>query len=250
MKKIFITLVVVMISTLLLAQSDVYFPDRPGYTYNAKLVGLHRADVEVGFGYNFTNYGEKSNLFYNTTAVRFGMFKHLELRYEIDFGDLSTPSVNSSGVKGMIIGVKAPIIDDLKYFPDVAIIGTVALPNLGKPEFLIPNYAPSFTLVLQKIIGKFALFGNSSVFWDGINLYAKGSASFALYYIPGKFGMFAETYCIYSDRTYPVNVGDCGVIYCITNDLIVDLSGGIDYNVGFDNFFVNCGIGWRLPASL
>lgn len=250
MRKIFITIVAVLFSTLLFSQSDIYIPDRPGYTYNARLVGLHRADVEVGFGYNYTNYGERSNLFYNTTAVRFGMFKHLELRYEIDFGDLSTPTVNSSGVKGMIIGAKAPIINNSKYFPDIAVIGTVALPDLGKPEFSIPDYAPSATLALQKSIGKWSLFGNGGIFWDGINPYAKGSASFALYFFPGKFGMFAETYCIYSDRTNPVNAGDCGILYCITDDLIIDLSGGIDYVEGFDNFFVNCGVGWRLPAGL
>lgn len=89
--------------------------------------------------------------------------------------------------------------------------------------------------------------GNSGVMWDGVNPYPKGTASFAVYYFPSKFGMFVETYCIYSGKSSPINGGDLGFLYCVTDDLVVDISGGIDYTVGFDNSFVNCGISWRIP---
>lgn len=260
MKKFF-TLIILMCFTSTVFSQDIYIPDRPGFTYNARLVGFHQMDLEMGFGYNYMKGNfiggpdEKTNIFYNTTAIRYGAFKHLEFRYEIDFGSVTTPTWNQSGIKGMTFGFKTPIYS-VDSIINVAIVGGCYLPNIDvsvkNPRdtvsfFPIPNYSPSLTLAVQKFIGKVILFGNSGVMWDGVNPYPKGTASFALYYFPSKFGMFVETYCIYSGKSSPVNGGDLGFLYCVTDDLVVDISGGIDYTLGFDNSFINCGISWRIP---
>lgn len=236
---------VVMFGTLLFSQ-DIYYPDRPGFTYNSHLVGLHQMDLEMGFGYQYMNFGDKTNIFYNTTAIRYGAFKWLEFRYEIDFGNVSTPTMNESGVKGASIGMKFPIYTNDSII-SVALVTACYLPNIGKPFFVLPNYSPSITLALQKSIGKFTLLGNSGVVWDGINPYAQGVASVALYYFPSRFGCFVETFCLYSDRNSPLNIADFGFLYCVTDDLIVDLSAGANYVSGLDDCFINAGIAWRIP---
>ena len=245
MKKISITILLVMFYSLLSAQ-DSYYPDRPGYSYFTHLVGLHQMDVEMGYGYNYTNYGEKSNLFYNTNVIRYGAFKFLEFRYQIDFGGVSTPSISQSGVKGVLVGAKVPIYTNDSII-SIGIIGNCYLPNLGKPYFAIPNYSPSVILALQKSIGKFILVGNSGVLWDGINPYSQGTASFAIWYIPSKFGCFAETMCLYSNKNSPMNCGDVGVVYYLTDNIVADFSCGLNYVSGLNNFFVNSGISWRIP---
>lgn len=231
---------------------DIYIPDRPGYTYNSHLIGLHQIDVELGFGYNYMNFGEKTNVFYNTTAIRYGAFKHLEFRYEIDFGSIYTPSFNQSGVKGVTVGFKTPIYTNDSII-SVAIIGGCYLPNIGVPYFTIPDYSPSLTLALQKSIGKFVILGNTGVVWngfgpDGIPVnYGQGYSSLAIYYFPSRFGCFVETYCMYSTKTNPMNCGDAGILYCITDDIIWDFSFGLNYVSGLNNSFVNSGISWRIP---
>ena len=245
MKKIVITLTLVLFSTFLFSQDEIYIPDRPGYTYNSHLVGEHQMDLEMGFGYTNNFYGVKSDIFYQTTAIRYGAFKFLEFRYQMDFGSINSDPTQS-GVKGASIGAKVPIYVNDSII-SIAIVGTCYLPNLGKPIFQTPEYSPSVILALQKSFGKFSLLGNSGILWDGVNPYAQGTASLALYYFPSKFGFFVETFCLYSDKNSSQNCGDLGVLFCLTDNLIWDLSGGLNYVGGFDNFFINSGISWRIP---
>lgn len=94
MKKLLIFLFALIFSASIFAQDtikeSIYIPDRPGYTANANLIGLHQMDIEMGFGYNYVNCGDVNNIFYNTTYFRYGIFKHLEIRAGIDFGEIST----------------------------------------------------------------------------------------------------------------------------------------------------------------
>ena len=154
MKKIFLSLMLVMFSTLLFSQDTLYpyFPDRPGFSNNPRLVGLHRTDFETSFGYNsqyFTPLGDVQPMFYNTNLFRFGMYKHLEFRFGMDMGYLSKVTPQVFGVKALSVGMKIPIVKDLKYFPDVAILGQINFPTIGKPEFAIPLYSPQGVLVFS-----------------------------------------------------------------------------------------------------
>jgi len=241
-----ITILLVLFSTAIFAQSDIYMPDRPGFTYNTHLVGLHQMDLEFGFGYQYMNFGDKTNIFYNTTAIRYGAFKWLEFRYQMDFGNVSSPTINEAGVRGASIGMKFPIYTNDSIL-SIALVTACYLPNIGKPYFAVPNYAPSVTLALQKSFGNFLLLGNSGVMWNGIDPFAYGTASVALYYFPTKFGYFIETFCMYSDRTEPLNIADFGFVYSITDNIIMDFSVGLNYVTGFDDCFINAGLAWRIP---
>jgi hypothetical protein len=207
MKKIFLSLLMsVVFSTLLFSQDTTlypFFPDRPGYSNNSRLVGLHRTDFETSFGYNSqypTSLGDQP-VFYNTNLFRFGMYKHLEFRFGMDIGYLSTVTPQVFGVKALSFGIKIPIVKDLKYFPDIAILGQVNFPNIGKPEFVIPLYSPQCVLLLQKSIGNFMVLGNVGIFYDGFNTYGQGLYSVCLSYnITPKFGTFIETYSFFSSK--------------------------------------------------
>ena len=271
MKKIVITFMLVLFSTFLFSQNDTiskdtinkypYFPDRPGFSTNARLVGLHQTDYEVSFGYN-TNYGPNTNMFYNTNLVRFGMYEHLEFRFGLDFGSLSYldslgKPAQINGVKGVSFGVKIPIVKDLKYFPDVAILGQIYFAGLGKPEFISPDHSPQVLLLLQKGIGNFTLLGNVGMFYDGYTPYANGVYSICVCYnITPKLGTFIESYSFFSGRTSPLYFGDLGFNYFITDNLEMDISCGNKYFVNFTGgnivevvnpFFINCGFAWRIP---
>ena len=263
MKKLLAILFVLFSTVAVYAQKDtdttesIYIPDRPGYTYNAHLVGLHRMDVELGFGYNYQNYFEKTNIFYNTTYFRYGAFKWLEFRYGVEFGSIATPTYNVYGVRGVNIGFKIPILVDVKYAPEIAIIATTSLPNIGPNPadttqgFAIPNYAPSVNLALQKcFFDKLVLFGNTGFFYDGFNPYIQYNSSLAAYlFVSQKCAVFVETMVMYSNGHAPNNMGDAGLVYYITDNIQWDLSFGVNYVKGLDNSFVNSGISWRFPKG-
>lgn len=270
MKKLLVLLIALFISAPLFAQTDttetIYIPDRPGYTYNAHLVGLHQMDIEMGFGYNYMNNvsyinnGAKTNIFYNTNYIRYGAFKWLEFRYGVEFGSMTPDSIGgystTSGVRGVNVGFKIPILVDKKWAPDIAIVATTYLPNLGKPCFAYTNYAPSVNLALQKcFFDRLVLFGNAGFWYDGFSQINTNTINYnaslaAYFFITQKFAIFAETMVMYNDRTSPNNMFDGGCVYYITDNIQWDLSFGANYVSGLDNSFINSGISWRIPKHL
>ncbi len=266
MRKLFLAILTVLFSTVLFGQSDtcetIYIPDRPGYTYNAKLVGLHQMDIEMGFGFNYfnnvsyINNGAKTNVFYNTNYIRYGAFKWLEFRYGVEFGNMnwsdSTGTFTNTGVRGVNVGFKIPLLADKKYAPDIAIVATTYLPVVGIPEFRYPDFAPSVNLAVQKcFFDKLVLFGNAGFFYNGFDPRMQYNASLAAYFfITPKFAIFAETMVMYADWTAPSNMGDAGCVFYITDNIQWDLSFGVNYVSGLDNSFVNSGISWRVPKHL
>jgi hypothetical protein len=239
--KIFSFLIIILLFPILLF-SQSFSPDRPGFSNGAYSVGLHRTDYESGWGYNgFGCY--PINQLCNTNLFRFGMYKHLEFRFGTDFGDLLTNS-QIAGIKALYFGVKIPIIQDIKYLPDIAILGMLNLPNIGKPEFSIPDHSPQGSLILQKGFGKFTVLGNVGILYDGINPYSQGFYCINLgYSITSKFGSFIESYSFFSSKTSPFIYGDLGFNYFITDDFQFDLS----YGSGMSTVFINCGFSWRIP---
>lgn len=266
MKKILAVILFVLFSIPTFAQCDTdstesfYIPDHPGYTYNAHLVGNQRMDVEVGIGYgnpyNLDRFNKKTGMIYNTTYFRYGAFKHLELRFGFEFGDI--PSSNTKGFSAFNVGIKVPIITDVKNVPDIAIVATTYVPSTGKDEVggNFTYYAPNVTLVLQKgFFDKLFILGNGGVYWDGFDTRIKYNASIAAYfYVLPKWGLFAETAVkcsTYGSPTnlwdFPTNLWDFGTTVYITDNLEWDLSAGTNYVTGLDNAFINTGICWRLP---
>ena len=242
---------------------ESYFPDRPGFSCNPYSVGLHRTDYETSVGYN-TNYGAGSRMFYQTNLFRFGMYKHLEFRLGLEFGSLSSldsvgnPNPEITGIRAVYIGAKIPIISNIKYLPDVAILTQVNFLKLGKPEFYLSvpqnDYSPQAVLLLSKGFGKFMVMGNVGIWYDGYNPYAQGLYSVCVCYsITPKFGTFIESYSFFNSRNAPLNFGDLGFNYYITDNLMVDISCGNQYFLDTKSlqvtnpFFLNCGISWRIP---
>lgn len=231
---------------------DLYIPDRPGYTYNAQTVGHKNIDVGMGFGYAYQHYNERTDLYYNTTAFRYGAFKFMEIKGEIDFGNLDSKSFNSKGIMGGMLGAKFPIhIND--SIVQIGLVGTCYLPNFGEDAFQYPNASPQITLALQKNLGKISVFGNVGGVWNGINPMSdtyfvdfQEIASVSVYYFPSKLGLFIESWHKFSKGNPSYNNFDGGLVYIISDDLVCDFSVGLNYKEWNDDSFVNVGISWRI----
>lgn len=234
---------------------SLYIPDHPGYAYNARLVGLHMADVEFAMGYgnpfNLPNLDRNKGMVYNTTYFRYGAFKHLEFRAGFESGWI--PKDNVYGFSGFNFGVKIPIITDVKNAPDIAIVATTYVPQTGVDSVggQFPHYAPNATLVLQYcFFDRLVLFGNGGIFYDGFDTRMQYSAAFAAYYFfKPNWAFFGETYCRFNTWGNPTNLWDSGILCYINDNLQWDLSFGTNYVTGLDNAFVNSGISWRITGK-
>jgi hypothetical protein len=257
MKKIILLVLFAIFSTTIFAQTDtcesLYIPDHPGYTYNARLVGVHRGDIEFGFGYGdpYNILDKETGMIYNTTYVRYGITKHLEFRFGLEFAGI--PKTGVYGLSAFNVGVKVPIITDVKNAPDVAIIVTTYIPATGSIEVggQFPHYAPNYTLALQKcFFNKLVLFGNTGIFYDGFDTRPQYNASIAPYFfITDNWAVFAETVCRFNSWKEPTNLWDVGTIYYINSNLQWDFSFGTNYVTGIDHAFVNSGICWRIKEK-
>jgi hypothetical protein len=181
---------------------------------------------------------------YNTNLIRFGVLKNLELRFGMDFGHLSN---SVGGIKNMSLGIKVPIIQDLKYLPDIGILGQFNLPKIDDNYFTTPQYTPQGILLLQKGFGKLLLLGNIGFFYDGgyyndenkpiVDQSIQGIYSLAVCYsLTPKLGTFVECYRVGSYGSY----GDLGFNYFINDNLQLDVS----FSNQFDGT-INGGIAWR-----
>lgn len=250
MKKILVILFT-LFSVSLFAQ-DIYIPDRPGYTYNAQAIGHKNFDVEMGFGYAYQSYETRSDLFYNTTAIRYGAFKFLELRGEIDYGSIKSKNANAIGIMGGILGAKIPIhIND--SILQIGLIGSCYLPHFGETDFQYPKSSPQVTLALQKSLGKVTFFGNVGGMWNGINPMSdtyfvdfQETASVSAYYFPSSLGIFIESWHRFSKNNPSYNNFDCGLVYIFSDNFMCDFSIGLNYKEGSDDSFINFGLAWRV----
>jgi hypothetical protein len=241
--------------------SSLYIPDRPGYAANAYIIGISQASYETSIGYSYYN---PTTTIYQTNLFRAGTCKHFELRFGFDDAGFNMPDGSIDfGIKDISIGAKIPIVQDLKYLPDIAILGGTIIKNSGY-ELLAPTtYVPSIAFIAQKVFGNLVLIGNAGVFWDGftedgisfanpysVNRKAQGSYAIAAYYFIKDLGLFCETYGYYNQYTNHYAGCDLGANYYINPDLVLDLSCGINYKQSFDNVFVNFGLGWRFDKKL
>lgn len=240
-----------------------YTPDRPGFAANPYLVGLHQMDYSGSVGYNYFVYdGTPINTLTQTNLVRYGMFKHLEIRAGVDFTRSNPFGEYIYAVRDVNLGVKVPIYSGSKYFPDVALLGTVMLPNLGTPEVNLTEYCTMASLLLQKGVGRWQFLANGGVLWDafskdGISMMNVNSVNHKMqwsyvvaaycYVIKDKLAIFAETYGYASQYTKPFAGFDGGLSLSITPELEWDCAFGIDYERGLNNAFVNTGVGIRIP---
>jgi len=260
MTRILFILAIFMLSAASFAQNDAntypYAADRPGISNAPYLVGLHQLAIESGVGLNSTE-GPQTSTYYNQNIFRYGMFKHLEFRAEVDFAYTSNKDTSFYGVRTIGVGLKVPIITGKKHLPDIAILGSSFLPKIGNPLYSPSNYIPTATILIQKSFSNLSIGCNLGVFWDNqsengyiINpystgCYAQGSYTANISYAVKKTNIFVESYGFYSNKTNPYFAGDIGVAYAVSSELQLDLS--IGNNIQFNNSFIVGGIAWRIP---
>ncbi len=255
MKKAILLFAYLFICFGLFAQEMV--TDRPDQTESAYTVPKHMLQIETGASIE----GDKANGLetttknYGSTLLRYGLLDNLELRFGFDYQDETvktgenSPEINTAGFAPLEVGMKLMIIEEKGWVPRLALLGGLTIPRTGESDFSTQYYAPMFRLNGEYTLAEWVSFGfNLGAEWDGYMPNATG-------YYSGVFGFgltdwlagFIEAYGFLTEELKPDHRSDAGFTFLVLPNLQFDLSGGFGLSKVSPDYFMNCGVTWRIP---
>ena len=224
--------------------------DRVTFSTGTAVVPAGRFQAE--FGVIYTDDGDAESVSLPDPLLRYGLYPGVELRLAgptllaVDGGD--------DGLGDVTIGLKFVARGQRGAVPAVAFVPSLTLPNGGasdrdQVDFGIDSAASwafgSFTLLVNGDINNFTAGGRTRPIFNH---------SEALFYklpdvLPGdlrRVTVFAEHFGVYPDGQPDRQVIDAGVLYLLTPNLQLDLSGGVGLNGASREFSISIGTAVRL----
>ncbi len=226
--------------------------NRPSISQGASVVPKGTIQVEIGISYykDTPNDTKIKAHTYPDMLLRFGVLDRLELQLLGSIQDtvehLPQRRRRVNGIGPVAIGFVGKILDEKKYIPDIAIIGTLTLP-LGGKEFRPKHVEPFVLLAVSKEISE-----KSSVSINGGYSWSEGNPTSHLILNPGT--ALSDAISVYIEVARDKEKGqkasyivDAGILWLIKNNLQIDLAVGRQLNSLATDFFITSGISVRLP---
>jgi hypothetical protein len=237
------------------ADPGIISAERPDQTNSPDLIPQGYAQLETGFLRESDKVGDVKtiNYLYNTTLIRYAPLTRMELRLLIEYAG---QRVESSGLNLQVVGfnplsmgTKISVIDQTKLIPKTSLEVSVALPYFASSPFKPSSAAPSFFLLCENEISDHLSLGyNIGVKWDGNSPNAMGAVTTSLgIEISDRVDVFVEWYMYAMKHSTSDQRSDWGLSYFVTNNLVVDVSGGVGLSASSPDAFVSCGFSVRIP---
>jgi hypothetical protein len=237
---------------------DALITDRPDATESPTAMPKGFLQVETGAFYESYEDNEikLENYTYNTTLVRYGLLKNLELRFGWDFVEGKT-KVNgttlndvASGLNPLLLGFKTTIAQENGLMPEIGFLGHLYLPfSAGsdyKPETTGVDFRFSFAHTLSE---KSNIAYNLGAAWRDDSPEAAYLYTVAYgYSITDKLSAYAELYGDYPENSKANHLWDAGFTYLISNNVQLDATVGSSITKGQD-LLLSTGVSFRIPAQ-
>lgn len=238
--------------------------DRPDQTESAAVVPRGLVQIEGGWGYarDVEAGVEVQAHTLPQMLLRIGIVQGLEGR--VGFAGWTRTEVETvsgastaSGVGDIDLGFKYRLAHARGARPDIAFIGTVTLPT-GEADFGSERADPSFRLAFANELGERVGLGyNVGAAWTSVpgasggtetNVDAVYTVAFG-FSLTDQVGAFAESFGTFalSDGSSSAHSLDGGLTLLVSDNLQLDLSGGVGLNDAAADWFVGAGISARLP---
>jgi hypothetical protein len=230
--------------------------DRPDATEAPRVVPIHHLQVETG-GFYETFEGDTftfDRYVYNTTLLRYGLLKNLELRLGWNLEEQTTSINNSNlqntlrGVSPLLLGVKVAIAEEKAGMPEIGVIGHIFLPFTAgadfKPETTGVDFRFAFSHTLNE---KENLSYNIGAQWreDSPEVAYIYSLSYG-YAITDKFGAYAEIYGNFPENSRANHLWDIGGTFLLQPNIQFDITAGSSFTQGQD-ILLSAGVSFRIP---
>ena len=258
-KTIPIFLVIILLSLTAATQDSVpeLITDRPDQTESSSLVPNKMIQIETGFVFenNETSNNKLRSYAYNTSLLRYGLMKNLELRMGLEYlGDIaesksSNEKNSTSGFSPLYVGFKTKIIEEKDCMPEIAFLGAMTLPFSANENYKPSNPAANMRFAFSHTLSdQFSLGYNLGAEWDGDSTIPGYFYSLALGIgLSQNLGMFIESYGLMMEDNNGEHLLDTGFTYLIMPNIQIDISGGLGLNSNAIDHFISAGISIRLP---
>jgi hypothetical protein len=221
--------------------------DRPDQTETPFLVPKGMFQMENGFVYEKTNSDENA-LVSPTILAKYGVNDNFELRLIVEYNTIETGDQKISGINPVLVGTKIKMCDEKGMIPKTSFIGHLLLPDLASPELKAEYYAAMFRFTMQHTLSsKINLGYNFGAEWDGMT----PDATFVYTLTTGfslseKFGAYLEVFGFAPQNDIANHSADGGFTYLLSNNAMVDLSGGFGITENAPDYFISCGFSFRI----
>jgi Putative MetA-pathway of phenol degradation len=213
--------------------------DRPDQTECPFITPIGYLQAENGFTYENIDKNNTS-ITLPTILWKYGVNKNFEFRLITEANSIKSFGNKVSGLVPTIIGFKVSVSEEKGLIPATGFIGHLAIPNAASAKFKASYYAPSFRFNMQHTLSnKFSLAYNLGAEWDGETpeptfIYTLTSGMS----ITEKLGAYIELYGFAPQNQSADHRADGGFTYLITNDVMIDISGGFGVTKQSpDNYF-------------
>lgn len=221
--------------------------DRPDQTETSSLTPVKMFQIETGFSYQKID-SYNSEYVVPTVLWKYGVSEIIELRLITEFHKNESFNTYNEGISPVLIGCKIRISEENGILPKISLIGHLAFPNLAKTEYKNNYLAPEFRFAIQHTLSEKFSFGyNLGAEWDGFLAKATFLYTTALgYSITDKLGSYIELYGFAPEQQTANHNFDGGFTYLITNNFMIDASGGFGITKNAPDYFYALGFSFRI----
>ena len=222
--------------------------DRPDQTETASLVPKGYFQMENGFSIEDTEPGFLYT--YPSTLWKVGVNENFEVRIITEYINIQhQPNPDVDGLLPIQVGFKAKMLEQHGVVPKTSFIGHLSLPGIASKQFTTTYFAPSMRLAFQHVItDMFTVSYNLGAQWDGEDprpdfLYTLATGVT----VYRGLGAYLEVYGeVPQQREDDFRHRlDGGLTYLISNDVMVDVSGGIGLSDNAPERYVAIGFSYR-----
>lgn len=218
--------------------------ERPSFSFSP--LALPTGFWQIEMGYQFTR--DKDTSLKDHTLpnllLRFGFHEQLELHLSgVGFKSQGSAGVETNGLQDAGLGIKWQINDSNAVVP-IGLFGGISLP-VGTSELTSDDYGPSIGLFWTH---------SSSLEWFGTAILKHLNELFTLdnaiginFSLPGNTGAYAE----YLGNFYedvdkePGHTLNLGATWLLSDNLQLDINGGVGLNSQANDYFTGMGISYR-----
>ena len=222
--------------------------DRPDQTESPYTVPLKHFQAEIGFALEKVN-SEDKNYFYPASLWKYGLTQNLEFRLTTELLTNRSGDITTNGFNPISIGFKINICKEKGIIPMTSFIGHISIPALGSKYFKSSYMVPGFRFTMQHSLSDWISLGyNLGAEWDGetaepILIYTLTSG----FSFTDKFGGYIEIYGFDPIDHKADHRADLGFTYYITDNILIDVSGGPGLTDNAPDYFFALGFSIRLP---
>jgi hypothetical protein len=249
-KYVFLAILIIPLS---LYSQDKIETDRPNETETPVVVPTKYLQVELG-----VNKENKKNddwtLMDPTSLVKYGISKKIELRLAAlvvtRYQHLIPQPGKETHLEPIQLGTKIALSEQHGIIPKTSLLTHVGIPFLSGAKGKISHAAPSFRFAMVNPISKMISLGyNLGAEWNGESSAPSWIYTFSPGFELGKkcYG-YVESYGFITKGDSPDNNLDAGFAYLISNDMQLDLSGGIGLSAHSLKNYIAIGFSFRFKA--